>query len=146
MALSAANFYKYTGDPKVANKSLGSVVVSSGAIKPLENLSNLSVRLLVNYNSSVMSCNYFEFEGLYYKITDREYTPSSGMQITATLDSLKSYYTQIKECDAVCERSSTKYNSKVNDPLYPVEQRKQVWIKKLFDLPNTDIQVLGYIE
>lgn len=146
MALGTANFYKYTGDPKRANKDLGAVVVSSGVVQPLEPISNLTVRLTVDYKEAAMDCNYVGFDGAYYRITDRERLPAQAMRITARLDSLKTCWAQVANCPAICARSTVKYDSKINDPKYPVIQRKNVFVKKLFDLGNNDIQVLGYIE
>ena len=145
MAFGAAIFYTFTGDPKTANKSL-TQVASSAALQPLEPINNLTARLVVDYKSAAFGADYFSFDGKYYKITDRKALTAQALEITGAVDTLKTYWNQIKDCPAVCERSTTKYNSKVNDPLYPVEQKKQVWVKNLFDLPNNDITVFGYIE
>lgn len=146
MALTTVSFYQYTGDPRVANKSLGNAVHTTSTISPLETLSNLEMRLTVNYDDDIMTANYCEADGLYYKITDRKRGMAGSAEITARLDSVLSFWNQIKNCPSVCERSTTQYNGKINDPLYPVQQRRTIETKKLFELPNTDVQVLAYIE
>ena len=45
------NFYKYTGDPRVANKDLGvgNIVYTCNSIKPLEALNDLDIKLIIDY-------------------------------------------------------------------------------------------------
>lgn len=89
---------------------------------------------------------YIDTTGFYYWIESKNIVRDNYTVLSLRRDPLTSFATSIKKSPCVCERSTKKYNSKVNDPLYPVEQRKQVWAKELFAFPNTDIQVFGYIE
>lgn len=141
----SVTFYKYTGDPRVANKSLGSAVHTTSTIAPLEPLSNLEMRLIVNYDADIMTANYCLANGLYYKITDRKRGMAGSAEITARLDSVLSFWDQIKTCPAIIERSEKAYDGEINDPLYPVKQRKKVECKKLFEFPNSDRIVIWYI-
>lgn len=146
MALGKVDFYTYTGDQKTANKNLGSVVASSGQIKPLEPLSNLSVLFTLDYKSAAMGCNYIGFGGMYYKIQDRKFLTGGGMEITARLDSLLSYWAQVKESPCVCERSSSIYDSDMNDSKYPVYQKQDIQTKHIDTLDNDDYIVFGIVE
>ena len=146
MALGTVDFYTYTGDPKTANKNLGSVVATSGQIKPLEPLSNLSVLFTIDYKAAAMSCNYIGFGGMYYKIQDRKFLTGGGMEITARIDSVLSYWNQVKESPCVCERSSSIYDSDMNDSKYPVYQKHDVQTKHIDTLDNDDFIVFGIVE
>lgn len=146
MALSTVEFYTYIGDPKTANKNLGSVVATSMQIEPLEPLSNLSVLFILNYNADSMSCNYIGFNGMYYKIQDRKFLTGGAMEITARIDSILSYWNQVKESPCVCERSSTIYDSDMNDSKYPVYQKHDVQTKHIYTLDNDDYIVFGIVE
>lgn len=145
MALGTVTFYKYTGDPRVANKSLGTAVHTTGSLKPLEPLSNLEVRIVVNYDEDIMTANYCESEGLYYKITDRKRGLAGAAEITARLDSLLSFWSEISTCPAIIERAENAYDGEINDPLYPVKQRSEVECRRLFSFPNSDRIVIWYI-
>lgn len=119
-------FYTYYGDPRIANKNLGSSVHSCAAIHPLEPLSDVQIRLIINYpdNSegkpAVMSANYVEIDGLYYHIDDKKRLPGGALEIIATIDGLLSYWGEISACDSICRRSSTGTNAYISDGLYQV--------------------------
>ena len=130
-------FYKYMGDPRVANKSLGSAVHSCALIKPLEPLSDIEVRLIINYpdntagKPAVMETNYVAIDGLYYQITNKERLPGIALAIYATIDGLLSYWGQVSQCNATCARSETKYNSQFADEKYMLLQNREIETKKI---------------
>lgn len=119
-------FYRYTGDPRIANKSLGSPVYSCASIHPLEPLSDVQIRLIIDYpdNSSgkpaVMDANYVAIDGLYYHIDDKKRLTGAALEIIATIDGLLSYWSEISVCDSICRRSSTGTNAFIQDSLYQV--------------------------
>lgn len=138
-------FYNYTGDPRIANKTFTNGYGAT-TLNPLREISNLEIEFDINYNANVMNADYVEAESKYYKITDRERLLAGGMRIKAKLDTLKTYWNQIKNCDAIVERSTVKYNGEINDPKYPVRQQQVVECIKLFDMPSQNEIMFGYIE
>lgn len=137
------NFYKYTGDPRVANKALGNVIYTCSSIKPLEALNDLDIKLIIDYpyfideqgktidrktnlevngvnvypaglpnagqiipvKPFLMDANYVAFDKYYYRITSKERLTANSLAIYATIDSLKSYWNEIKNCEAIGLRS-----------------------------------------
>lgn len=151
MALGNATFYTYTGDPRKANKVPDmSAISSTAALKPLESLSNLTARIVVNYNDSFMNADYFSIldngKNLYYEITDRQRGTAGEIIATGTLDALATFWGRVRLCPAVCERSTAKFNGQINDPKYPTRQRQTVEVKKIFQMSNADAEVMAYIE
>lgn len=141
MALGTATFYKCTDDPRVANKTVTAISGgTTGIIKPLEPLSNLDARLVVNYKQDCMFADYFSISDngntLYYKITNRERGLAGEMIITGTLDSVKTYWGTLKDCSATCARNETIYNSQFVDPKYMMYQNREVETKKLGNFSN----------
>lgn len=144
----SCNFYKYTGDPRVANKNLGSAIYTCSSIKPLEPLSDLDIKLIIDYPyhvenfpnngdqstypsegsqvPAVMKANYVAIDNLYYKITNKERLPANGLAIYATIDGLLSYWSEVKECDGTCARSESVYNSQFVDPKYMLIQNREI--------------------
>ena len=148
----SVTFYKYTGDPRVANKSIENAVGTAVTLHPLEPISNLEVKMIINYQSTLMTANYFSADGMYYEITDRKRLQAEAMEITGRLDSVKSYWDQVKNCDSIVERSTVKYNSKIDDPIYPTEQKFVEETIALFNVAAStegapqDIIVFGFVE
>lgn len=156
MALGTATFYKYEGDPRTSNKTMGNAVATSAQLHPLQSLSNLDAKLICDYQENAMSANYFECDGLYYKITNRERLTAGAMAITGTLDSLKSYWAQIVQCPCILGRGNLeRVNSQFSDPLYPTYQASAVQVfgaaSGLFSLAtdssgnNQDENVFAYV-
>ena len=130
------NFYKYSGDPRVANKVFPDTPeYSCSTIQPLEPLSDLEIRLIIDYPNpeegrtkpKVMDCNYVAIDGLYYKITNKERLPASSLAIYATIDGLASYWNQISQCEGFCKRAGNKVDGYISDPVlqtYPERYNK----------------------
>ena len=118
------DFYKYTGDPRVANKNLGSAVYQCSSIKPVEPLSDLDIRLIIGYpenengTPAVMSANYVSIDNKYYQITNKERLPANSLAIYATIDGLMSYWGEVSACDSICKRSTNGTNAFINDSYY----------------------------
>ena len=160
------NFYKYTGDPRVANKSFDStnIVYTCSSIKPLEALNDLDIKLIIDYpyfideqgktidrktnlevngvnvypsglpnagqviptKPFLMDANYVAFDKMWYKITSKERLTANSLAIYATIDGLKSYWTEVKECEGTCARSESVYNSQFVDPKYMLIQNREI--------------------
>ena len=145
-------FYKYMGDPRVANKSLGSAVHSCALIKPLEPLSDIEVRLIISYpdNSqgkpAVMTANYVAIDGLYYQITNKERLPGNALAIYATLDGLLSYWNYVKNCPVIFARSSNSAAPDFQDPKFVIECGYETDTQHIGSLGDGSTIVLGYVK
>lgn len=141
MDLVTATFYKCTDDPRVANKTVTAISEgTTGILKPLEPLSNLDARLVVDYRTNFMFADYFSISdngtNLYYKITNRERGLAGEMIITGTLDSVKTYWGTLKECSATCARNEKKYNSQFVDPKYMMIQNREIETFRIGNFAN----------
>lgn len=145
-------FYKYMGDPRVANKSLGSSVHSCALIKPLEPLSDIEVRLIINYpdntagKPAVMTANYVAIDGLYYQITNKERLPGNALAIYATLDGLLSYWNYVKNCPVIFARSSNEAAPDFQDPKFVIECGYETDTINIGSLGDGSTIVLGYVK
>lgn len=131
-------FYKYTGDPRVANKSFpppDQADYSCALITPLEPLSDIDVKLIISYpdntagKPAVMTANYVAIDGLYYQITNKERLPGNALAIYATIDGLLSYWGQVSLCNGTCARNETRYNSQFADEKYMLLQNREIETK-----------------
>lgn len=145
----AVTMYTYKGDPRVANKTL-TLQGTTKTINPLEPMSNLRMRMVLNYVPENMTADYFSYlengTTMYYKIVDRQRLPAQAMEIIGELDSVLTYWDNIKDCDCIVDRSTVKYNSKIDDPLYPTIQQLTEETEWLFTVSNEDVVVLGIVE
>lgn len=117
-------FYKFYGDPRTANKNLGNQVGSDVTLQPLEAISNLEVRMIINYNSDFFECNYFTAESMVYHITGMRRLTAEAMEITGRLDSVASYWDKIKKCPCMCDRTADAARGTffINDPILRTNQ------------------------
>ena len=141
MALGAATFYTCTDDPRVANKEPSAISGGvTGTLKPLEPLSNLEARIVVNYIESCMVADYFSIDDnsltMYYKITNRERGLAGQMIITGTLDSVLTYWDKLKDCSATCGRNEKIYNSQFVDPKYMMIQNREIETFRIGNFAN----------
>lgn len=177
------NFYKYTGDPRVANKSFDStnIVYTCSSIKPIEPLSDLDIKLIIDYpyfideqgktidrktnlevnginvypaglpnageviptKPFLMDANYVAFDKHYYKITNKERLTANSLAIYATIDGLKSYWGEVKECEGTCARSESVYNSQFVDPKYMLIQNREIETINIGDFSNFgDVKII----
>lgn len=130
-------FYKNLSDPRTIDKNL--VTVGTATAAPTETVNLLTPRLVLNFNSNLLSANYCyisEFNRFYY-IRNMEINTAQRLEIGCDVDVLKSHATQIKNCNVIAERSETKYNLYLRDQNAPTEQKTQVQIKKLVNAEKT---------
>ena len=107
-------FYSYSGDPRVANKSM-TVVGAAVALEPFETIGDLSIRMIIDYQGGLLDADYFYAEGKYYRITERSKMTATRMAITGTVDPLTTYWGQIAGCPCVVSRNSVVNNWWVAD-------------------------------
>lgn len=93
-------FKKTTSDPKTAVK-----VFEGNAIEktctPYAELDDLNGYVIIDYTAAILDYNYAEYGGKSYFITDRTRDIGGKMKVFLKVDSLSTYWNQIKECDAV---------------------------------------------
>lgn len=118
------SFYKFYGDPRTANKNLGAQIGSTITLQPLEKISNLDVRMIINYNSAIFDCNYFVAENFIYNVTSRNRMTAEAMEIIGRLDSVSSYWDAIKNCPCMCNRTADAARGTffINDPVMRTNQ------------------------
>lgn len=126
-------FYSCSDDYRTMNKTMKSVGKST-TLQPLEPISDLEVRMLINYQSDLLVANYFKADGKYYKITGRSRVPAKAQEIIGMVDVLKTYNNSIRACNAICARSDQQYNADYPDPDYMREQSYDIQTLKLGSL------------
>ena len=122
------SFYLCTDDPRKLDKSM-SGIGSATALSPLEPISNLEVRMKIDYQEALMSANYFLADGKYYKITDRKRLPAGGEEIIGKVDVLKTYSGAIKAAECICERSSSMCSADFADNKFNIKQNYITQVK-----------------
>lgn len=146
------NFYKYTGDPRIAVKNAMengaykylTLLYQCNSIKPLEPLNDLEIKLIIDYpyfidsqgktidrktnlevngvnvypaglpnagqviptKPFLMDANYVAFDKMWYKITSKERLTANSLAIQAEIDGILTYWTDIRNCEAIGLRSS----------------------------------------
>lgn len=99
--------YNCTDDPRVVNKTLTSG--TSVTATPMESCSIYTPRLILAYNSTLVNVNYMYISdfGRYYFITDISVNPGGQIEITGSVDVLKSFSAGIKAAKATIVRSES---------------------------------------
>lgn len=128
----AVTFYTSADDPRQIKKTF-SAVGSATTLSPLEPISNLEVRMKIDYQAALMNANYFAADSKYYKITDRKRLPAGGEEIVGKVDVLATYQTQLQNCGVIAQRSANMYNADYPDNKYAVEQDYDVQTMALWN-------------
>lgn len=137
--------YNFTGDPKTLDKSGGQLVGRfTGQIN--DAIANDAPQVIVNGTVTAGNMAYIDTLNMWYNVTEKTVLREGLTALQCTADPCTRYARQIKASRCVCERSTAKYNGQINDPRYPVKQRKAVEVKKLFEMSNADAVVMAYIE
>lgn len=141
--------YKNTENPKKVVKTLGTPIQIDATIKdPLEIINPV---FYVNYNSSILDCNYLEANGRFF-FMNSEVEPGGAMRLQCSEDFLMSWKggsvsnPGILESPCICSRNENSYDSAFPDPRYPTLQRKMIETKSLFTLGNDDSIIFAFIE
>lgn len=101
------NFYSVTDPPNKLDKTLGTAKATA-TCTPFEPVSDLTGKILIDYNAAVETCNYAAIGDRYYYIRDYIKDIGSRMQVILELDPLKTFSTQIKACDCICATTCKK--------------------------------------
>lgn len=101
MASFEIEFKVNKSDPKTAEKTFDPDKKYKKNCTPYEALDDLNGFVIIDYDPNVMACNYAEYDSKQYFITDRIRQPGHKLQIRLRIDSLSTYWTQIKECNAM---------------------------------------------
>lgn len=99
------NFYNYTGDDRVADKTMTFNKAVSCSVYDDCTIINPVLRL--SYDSSIANNNYFYISdwGRYYKVTNVEVNDAKMMFISGTVDVVKSFWSEIKNCTGSVTRN-----------------------------------------
>ena len=111
--------YTNTSDNRVINKSLtqiGSALTCT--FKDNTSMENPTIIISPDAYSSACNYGYLSDTGRYYYVADVEFSQQRVL-LHLKVDVLKSFASEIKNCDCVAYRSSNKYNSYLADELYP---------------------------
>lgn len=101
--------YKTTSNPKSLTKTLENASACTGAIiRDSGGVDILRPRLRVNQSISLDSYNYLKIDelGRYYFIRDARIDRTGISELECTCDVLASHSAEIKDCDAVFDRTA----------------------------------------
>lgn len=110
--------YNNKSDNRCITKSI--TLLGEAAITLKEDTNLLNPTIKISTSSNVLAANYAyipDFDRYYY-IAEKEYS-QQHMFLYLKCDVLMSHATAIKACTCTARRSSSKYNSYINDPDYP---------------------------
>lgn len=101
-------FYQVSDDPRKAQKTLGNVVHTVNNAAIYRECSLLTPEFLIDYNGSVVACNYVyagversgQLYGSYYFIKDRIVMPGGRMVVICSEDVLSTWWHRLKDCTA----------------------------------------------
>lgn len=118
--------YGTTDDSRVIDKTL--TTVKSITAKPVEPMTILTPRVVIDYDADVIAANYAYISdfGRYYYITDISIATGNRMTVSLTVDVLKTYADGIRECGVVVSRSEAAGNpTYIPDSSLPINPNKK---------------------
>ena len=123
------NFYNVKIRKNVLNKSLGTAIVKTCALK--DGTSVEDPVLYMNHDASLFLCNYVYIAdfGRYYYITGKE-LDGKTLFITCHVDVLKTYEDDIKASKGTASRSNI-YNKNIPEPLALGIPQQKIQYRKL---------------
>lgn len=119
------NFYNYTGDDRVADKTLTAVKDVTCSVYDGCTIINPILRL--SYDSSIANSNYFYISdwGRYYKVTNVEVNDAKQMYVSGSVDVLKSFWDEINNCVGHITRNENVGLGYIADTKYPANPCKE---------------------
>lgn len=113
------NFYKVTDDPRTLEKTLGSAYTVSANL--LDNCSVHDPRLVLKYDSRIVTANYFEIAewNTYYFMNDPIVSPGGRCVISGHEDVLMTNKDKILKLNAYCSRCESKFEKYAIDSKVP---------------------------
>lgn len=122
--------YTNTSDNRVIDKSITAVGSALSCVFK-DDTSIMNPVIVVSADAYSSSCNYgyLDDTGRYYYVVDVTYS-QQRCYIQLRVDVLMSFKTGIRAAQCIALRSTNKYNSYLNDPLYSRLQYNKPVLKK----------------
>lgn len=123
------NLYNTSSEPEVVDKSLSSQQTLQGQLK--DGTSIIDPIILCNI-SNIPTSNYMYIDSFhrYYFIKDIKSAYNGLIEISAHVDVLMTYKSNIRGCNALIERQEKSYNKYLVDSLIPVDNQNIISSKK----------------
>lgn len=123
-------FYRTSSPKNKIVKSLTSIGTFSCALK--ENTSVLNPVLIISTNENLYNSNYVEIPAFNrkYFITDIKSIGNNRWEVSAHVDVLNTYASEIKSNSAVIRRQENVYNLYLNDPDFLTYNYDRIQTKK----------------
>lgn len=128
------NLLKTTDDIRVCAKTV--IPVATITATPTEKINILNPSFIVEYKANLLTANYCYISELnrYYYITSHTLEKGNRLIFNCEVDVLKTYYEQIKNCNATVIRSESEGKpSGIPDKQLPINPNKQEVLSILFD-------------
>lgn len=128
------NFYKYTGDDRVLNKSL-IFLYSCNTMQPFENVEMLNPILILSKSDNNDSANYIFISDFnrYYFVKNKEEKRGGIIVLHCSIDVLMSHKNSILNCPITCLRNENVGITQVIDKKLPIltnnEEIKQIVVE-----------------
>lgn len=105
------NFYNVTDDPRVLQKTLGSVIYHRDNVNILRSCNIKTPELILQYDSKLIGVNYMEIVewDRYYFVNEPVLSPGGRCVITGVEDVLMSNANDILNLNAYCSRCESKF-------------------------------------
>lgn len=120
--------YKTSSDKRVATKVTTEIATVTGVVLK-ENTSVVNpIIVLKDTVSNIIDCNYIYIGAFkrYYFVTDKISVKNGLWELHLHCDVLSTYWSQLKECDAIVKRQETDYNAYITDTATPVLPQRKV--------------------
>lgn len=135
--------YKCADDPKKIDKILTEAqTITVNAKEPID---IMQPEFYLNYSAALLGFNYLQAFGKYY-FAKFQVDPGGSMHIRCMEDVLYTFRAGIIAAPCICARNTSKYNSGFPDSRYRTYQRKVIETQWIFDLPNDDAIIFGFVE
>lgn len=118
---------KTTDDKRKTVKATSDIITLTG-VSLKENTSVTNPILLIKVTTSdLIDCNYVYIGSFkrFYFVTDKVSVKNGLWELHLHCDVLSSFWSQLKESNAIVERSETNYNSLITDNTVPIKPQKQ---------------------
>lgn len=123
--------YNNASDKRVIGKTLTQVVQLNYIL--LESTNVINPEITVTYASNILTANYAyiaEFNR-YYFIDNVTILDGKRIKISLSVDVLETYKAQIKTLSCIIKRNSNVYNLYLDDPLFQVQNKRQLITKNV---------------
>lgn len=129
--MTSINLYNTTDDANVANKTLN-LVEANVACDIYENCTMLQPRLILTYSETRMNCSYIRVFNRYYNIVSKDLQPGGKMVITCTIDTVLTYWDQIKNLPCTVTRTGNSPTEIVDEKL-PINPNEKYYVGTSID-------------